>query len=61
MTKYNFIITSSEEVAKKLKQLGFIKVETENLDVFIFLNNNTLKFSDDIDMSKIRYSNKLFY
>lgn len=54
----NFIRTSDSGTAKKLASLGFQKVDEQN-GIFTFLNSATLQFSNDIDKTKIQYSNVL--
>ena len=61
MNNKNFIITCDKDVGYKLKQLGFQEVPSQNVDICIFVNDTKLSFSNDIDMSKVKYSNKLFY
>lgn len=53
-----FIKTFDKETAEKLQNLGFQKI-TSNSENDVFVNNNTLKFSDEIDISKIKYTNIL--
>lgn len=59
--KKNFIITYNKDVSNKLKSLGFNKIQSNNVDVYIFVNDKTIAFTKDIDISKINYSDKLFY
>lgn len=54
----NFIKTSDFETAKKLTNLGFQKIDDKN-GIYTFLNADKMQFSDDIDKSKIQYSNIL--
>lgn len=54
----NFIKTSDSETAKKLTNLGFQKIDGKN-GIYTFLNADKIQFSDDIDKSKIQYSNIL--
>ena len=54
----NFIKTSDSETAKKLTNLGFQKIDDKN-GIYTFLNTDKMQFSDDIDKSKIQYSNIL--
>ena len=59
--KQNFIKTSDSETASKMINLGFQKIDEQN-GIYTFLNTDKLMFSDDIDKSKIQYSNMLnFY
>lgn len=54
-----FIMTKDNEIAKKLKLMGFIQVPSNN-NLIVFMNNNNIKLNfNDIDKSKICYSNIL--
>lgn len=57
--KYNFLKTSDQEVKNILIKKGF-ELVSESESVYIFLNDNTLTFND-IDKSKIQYSNILTF
>lgn len=54
----NFIKTSDPETASKMINLGFQKIDEQN-GIYTFLNTDKFMFSDDIDKSKIQYSNML--
>lgn len=56
--KYNFIRTQDIKVSEVLKSLGFKMIDCNN-GFYTFINDNTLKFSNDIDTSKIHYTNML--
>lgn len=56
--KQNFIKTSDSETASKMINLGIQKIDEQN-GIYTFLNTDKLTFSDDIDKSKIQYSNML--
>lgn len=56
--KNNFIKTTDKDTADKLKKNGF-KILNEQDNNYIFLNCNKIKFSSDIDKSKIWYSDIL--
>ncbi len=57
--KQNFIKTTDSEIASKLLLLGFQEVDNTN-GIYTFLNTGMIQFSDnDIDKSKIQYSNML--
>ena len=59
--KQNFIKTSDNITAEKLTSLGFQKVNVSN-GIYTFLNTDKIQFSnDDIDKSKIQYSNILTF
>ena len=57
-TKMNFIKVRDEETAEKLKTLNFQLIDFSN-GIYTFLNNASLCFSNDVDVSKIKYSNML--
>lgn len=57
--KQNFIRTTDSSTSATLLKLGFQKVDESN-GVYTFLNTEKLQFSDDdIDKSKIQYTNML--
>ena len=61
MPNKKFLITHDDKVAEQLRKFGLNEVVSTNTNIFTFVNDTTVKFSNDIDMDKIRYSNKLFY
>ena len=61
MNDKKFIITHDKDVGRKLKSLGFQEIPSRNVDICIFVNDSKISFANDIDMSKVKYSNKLFY
>ncbi len=56
--KQNFIRTTDISTATTLSELGFQKVDESN-GIYTFLNCNKLQFAEDIDRSKIQYTNML--
>ena len=56
--KQNFIKTADESTAETLKELNYQQVDFSN-GIYTFLNTDKMQFSDDIDKSKIQYSNNL--
>lgn len=56
-----FIITHSKDVGEKLKALGFMEIPSQNVDICIFVNDSKISFANDIDINKVKYSDKLFY
>ena len=56
--KQNFIKTSDESTAETLIELNYQQVDFSN-GIYTFLNTDKMQFSDDIDKSKIQYSNNL--
>ena len=56
--KQNFIKTSDESTAETLKNLNYQQVDFSN-GIYTFLNTDKINFSENIDKSKIQYSNML--
>ena len=56
--KQNFIKTSDKSTADILLKLGLQQVDFSS-GIYTFLNTEKMQFSDDIDKSKIQYSNNL--
>lgn len=56
--KQIFIKTSDKPTADILLNLGFQQVDFSS-GIYTFLNTDKMQFSDDIDKSKIQYSNML--
>ena len=56
--KQNFIRTADKYTAETLKNLNYQQVDYSN-GIYTFLNTDKMQFSDDIDKSKIQYSNML--
>lgn len=56
--KYNFIRTQDQKISDVLKKQGFKLIDDKN-GFFTFVNDKALKFSDEIDTSKIHYTNML--
>ena len=56
--KQNFIKTSDESTAETLKNLNYQQVDFSN-GIYTFLNTDKMNFSEDIDKTKIQYSNML--
>lgn len=54
-----FIITFDEATTASLLKLGFVEMPSGNTKSHVFINNQTLKFDENIDMSKIKFSNML--
>ena len=54
-----FIITSDLQQKEHLKKLGFQEIPSGS-SFFIFINNNNLSFNTNIDLKKVKFSNKLF-
>lgn len=57
--KYNFIKSSDQSTITSLLQLGFQQVDEQN-GIFTFINSDKIQFSNEIDKSKIQYSNMLY-
>lgn len=58
--KQNFIKTADESTAETLRELNYQQVDFSN-GIYTFLNTDKMQFSDDIDKSKIQYSNMLTF
>ena len=58
--KQNFITTKDAHTATLLAQQGYQQVQNSN-GIYVFLNTDTLRFSNDIDITKIQYSNMLTF
>lgn len=56
--KQNFIKTADESTAETLKNLNYQQVDFSN-GIYTFLNTDKVNFSEDIDKTKIQYSNML--
>ena len=56
-----FIITYDKNTGDKLKKLGFQEIPSQNVDICIFVNDSKILFIKDIDMRKVKYSDKLIY
>ena len=56
--KQNFIKTSDKSTADILLKLGFQQVDFSS-GIYTFLNTDKINFSENIDKSKIQYSNML--
>ena len=56
--KQNFIKTADKSTAETLKNLNYQQVDFSN-GIYTFLNSGKMNFSEDIDKSKIQYSNML--
>ena len=55
--KKNFIKVSDIDTMKTLVKSGYQIIDTQN---GVYLNDDKLYFSDDLDLSKIQYSNILY-
>lgn len=58
--KQNFITTKDAPTATLLSKQGYQQVQNSN-GIYVFLNTDTLRFSNDIDITKIQYSNMLTF
>lgn len=56
--KENFIKTQDLSTSIILSKLGFQKVDEQN-GIYTFLNTDKIHFSNEVDRSKIQYSNML--
>ena len=58
--KQNFIKTADKSTAETLKNLNYQQVDYSN-GIYVFLNTEKFRFSNDIDITKIQYSNMLTF
>lgn len=56
--KQNFIRTTDASTATTLLRLGFQKVDESN-GIYVFLNCSKKQFEENLDKSKIQYTNML--
>lgn len=52
------IQTSDEATAQRLRDEGLVELEKQG-KFYIFINENKLAFSSNVDQSKLNYTNKL--
>nr|DAU04506.1 MAG TPA: hypothetical protein [Caudoviricetes sp.] len=55
-----FITTKDILTATLLSQQGYQQVQNSN-GIYVFLNTDKFRFSNDIDITKIQYSNMLTF
>lgn len=58
--KQKFITTQDTPTATLLSQQGYQQVQNSN-DIYVFLNTDTLRFSENIDINKLKYTNMLTF
>ena len=58
--KQKFITTKDIFTATLLSQQGYQHVQNSN-GIYVFLNTDKFRFSNDIDITKIQYSNMLTF
>lgn len=56
--KQNFIRTTDGKTAEQLVKLGFQKIDESN-GIYVFLNCGKKQFEENLDKSKIQYTNML--
>ena len=56
--KQNFIRTTDSETAEQLIKLGFQKIDESN-GIYVFLNCGKKQFEENLDKTKIQYTNML--
>lgn len=59
--KQNFIVTADSTTAENLRKSGFQEMKTGNKNIYTFVNNTTLKFSECVDINKIKYTDMLTF
>ena len=58
--KQNFIKTKDAPTATLLSQQGYQQVQNSN-GIYVFLNTDKLQFSNEIDITKLKYTNMLTF
>ena len=58
--KQNFITTKDAHTATLLSQQGYQQVQNSN-GIYVFLNTDKLRFSNEIDITKLKYTNMLTF
>lgn len=58
--KQKFITTKDILTAALLSQQGYQQIQNSN-GIYVFLNTDKFRFSNDIDITKIQYSNMLTF
>lgn len=58
--KQKFITTKDIFTATLLSQQGYQQAQNSN-GIYVFLNTDKFRFSNDIDITKIQYSNMLTF
>ena len=61
MNDKKLICTADENTASALRKSGFREMKTGNKNIYTFLNNSSINFSDSVDINKIKYSNMLTF
>ncbi len=56
--KQNFIKSSDFDTIEMLRNLGFQQIDEQN-GVVTFINDKNLKFSNEVNTSKLQYTNML--
>ena len=58
--KQKFITTKDTHTATLLFQQGYQLVQNSN-GIYVFLNTDKLRFSNEIDITKLKYTNMLTF
>ena len=58
--KKKFITTQDILTATLLSKQGYQQVQNSN-GIYVFLNTDTLRFSENIDINKLKYTNMLTF
>ena len=61
MPSYKFIITKDLETKNELIKMGFKEIPSSNIDDYMFINEENNLFFENVDNTKITFSNKLFF
>ena len=58
--KQKFITTKDTPTVTLLSQQGYQQVQNSN-GIYVFLNTDKLQFSNEIDITKLKYTNMLTF
>ena len=58
--KQKFITTQDTPTATLLSQQGYQQVQNSN-GIYVFLNTDEFRFSENIDINKLKYTNMLTF
>ena len=55
----NFITTLDSDIATLLRQSGYVEISSGSKKLYIFINDQKLKFDNAIDTNKLKFTNIL--
>ena len=61
MNDKKLICTADENTASALRKTGFREMKTGNKNIYTFLNNSSINFSDSVDINKVKSTNILTF